>query len=175
MQHQENCLRRLSGVYLKGAKYIIYTSLESIERIECIYHDIYFHRQKTHLFNPGGALNSQTTDSQHLKHVTLTTQTNFNRMLAAMPGVKTRRKAGATARRHLIQQLPSQPLTLSPWTRRDLFTIVVDLGMARKPVHDLELELLQAALRPLRARQGPETCEPSSQPSSPVHWGPEDH
>ncbi|KAF8577511.1 hypothetical protein K439DRAFT_1622058 [Ramaria rubella] len=128
-------------------------------------------RQNTHLFNPGGALNSQTTDSQHLEHVTLTTQTNFNRTLAAMPGVKMQCKAGVTARRCLIQQLPSWPLTLSPRARRDLFTIVADLGMAHKAIHDLELELLQAALRPLRARQGPETHEPSSQPSSPVCRG----
>ncbi|KAF8590813.1 hypothetical protein K439DRAFT_1611736 [Ramaria rubella] len=121
-------------------------------------------RQNTHLFNPGGALNSQTTNSQHLKHVTLTTQTNFNRTLAATPGVK----------KHLIQQLPSWPLTLLPWARRDLFTIVADLGTAHKANHDLELELLQAVLRPLCARQGPETREPSSQPSSPVRWGLED-
>ncbi|KAF8577917.1 hypothetical protein K439DRAFT_1621727 [Ramaria rubella] len=130
-------------------------------------------RQNTHLFNPGGTLNSPTTDSQHLEHVTLTTE-NFNHMLAAMPGVKTQCKAGVTAHRHLIQQLPSWPLTLSPWARHDLFTIMADLGAARKAVHDLELELLQAALWPLHARQGPETCEPSSQPSSPVCWGPKD-
>ncbi|KAF8579172.1 hypothetical protein K439DRAFT_1620731 [Ramaria rubella] len=111
-------------------------------------------RQNTHLFNPGGALNSQTTDSQHLKHVTLTTQINFNRTLAATPGVKTRHKAGITACRHLIQQLPSWPLTLLPRAGHDLFTIIVDLGMTRKAVHDLELELLQAVLQPLHARQG---------------------
>ncbi|KAF8589525.1 hypothetical protein K439DRAFT_1612744 [Ramaria rubella] len=128
-------------------------------------------RQNTHSARaacsiPVGTLNSQTTNSQHLKHVTLTTQTNFNHTLAATPGVKTQCKAGVTARRHLIQQLPSWPLTLLPRARH--------LGMARKAIHDLELELLQAALRPLRARQGPETREPSSQPSSPVHQGPED-
>ncbi|KAF8574309.1 hypothetical protein K439DRAFT_1624429 [Ramaria rubella] len=48
---------------------------------------------------------------------------------------------------------------------------MANLGAACKAVHDLELELLQAALQPLHARQGPETCEPSSQPLSPVCWG----
>ncbi|KAF8590239.1 hypothetical protein K439DRAFT_1612219 [Ramaria rubella] len=121
-------------------------------------------RQNTHLFNPSGALNSQTTDSQHLKHVTLNTQTNFNHMLAATPGVKMRHKAGVTAHRHLIQKLPSRPLTLLPWARRNLFTIMVDLGAARKAVHDLELELLQAALQPLHARQGLRLTNPHLNP-----------
>ncbi|KAF8575575.1 hypothetical protein K439DRAFT_1623489 [Ramaria rubella] len=131
-------------------------------------------RQNIHLFNPSGALNSQTTDSQHLEHVTLTTQTTFNHTLAATPGIKTRRKAGITAHRRLIQELSSRPLTLSPRARCDLFTIMADLGVACKAVHDLELELLQAALWPLHVRWGPETRKPSSQPLSPVHRGLED-